>query len=1060
MLDAALGHVRERRMLEAQAFLDRAAARIESEGLPPDDPLRGERDALAGHLLRLRGEVGPANLAMRDLHARALAYGWAGVAAQAAIQLGWISRSTDGSAASEVWMREAVRWAERADDAELIVQANCSLADVLSMNGDRAGSERAVEVAARLVSSVEGRFRVDLSRATLAERHGRPDEADRALRSAARNAPGGVAAYEVAFQRAKIALGRGDPEAALRHGRRAVKLCEGWGSRLVQGGARMLVGEIYRALGRLDEADRAYLASETLYGTVLSGRLASLNRGQVAFARGDYATAAAIVEPLIPSFHGNPIATSAAELCLVPTCTDRARLESLVGEAVGRTTASGVVHSDLARLAAGAAAVLAEREDAPEVLGLATRLAALAHDQWRRLGNPSEVGRTAEQLRGLRERGAPIPMRGFLLQRVIGEGASGTVWRGLHATSGEPVAIKVLRGGPSITATVRGMFARELRAVAGLDHPNVVWLLDHGWVDEAAATLDPRLEVDAPYLALEYAPHGTLDSRCGTLPWSEILPLLLEILDALAHAHARGLLHLDLKPTNVLMAGTAEQPVPKLADFGLARAPAPGRQLRATGTPAYMAPEQFGQDAGLLGPWSDLYAFGCLITALVSGAPPFGVRGTAALRDSHLNHRPPTLVPSMPVPTGLFPIVGRLLEKAPSERYRSAADVARALAQLGPADSESGIRPAVRPRRAGTTILMPVVELDLEAPTDAERPATPPVVPDRWDERLVPRPVGLLAAGLGLVSLRRPPTMGRAPERTELWNQLRGVATRGTGSALILTGTPGAGARHLARWLAERGHELGAARGLMVAPEHGLPEVLQGTDEGAIALELERLSGFRPMVVGLLRADQIPGSVRVLRAAERIEAPVLVVATCDGEAVEEVLRRLGRPAPVLRIGPLGLEPLRQLVTRLLPLTPDLADPICERAEGSPGAVIRMVRRLAEDRQLVPAIDGWRLRESADLDAVLVGPERSTESIALLRPADRTALRLLLSHGGVAPVLAWEEDCRGAGIPDPGATLERLSRYGWVDPEGPTVRIAEGAAEALARDPLPRTLAAG
>jgi serine/threonine protein kinase len=840
-------------------------------------------------------------------------------------------------------------------------------------------------------------------------------------------------------------MSRGDGEAALRHGRRAVKLTEDWGSRLVQASARMLVGEVSRSLGRFDEADRAYRAAESLYGEVLSADIARLNRAQVEVARGRPERALPLVEPLVERFAGNPIARAIAELCLVVGEADPARAEARVAEVVGRVQASGVVHTDVASLAGRGARLWSERGQ----LGIAVRLAALAHDQFRRSGNAEEQARATALLRDLRTAGAPIPLRGFLLEGVIGEGASGTVWRGRHAASGHPAAIKVLRGGPSVTATVRGMFARELRAVAGLDHPNVVWLMDHGWVDEACAALDPRLEVDAPFLALEHAPLGTLETRCGAWTWDHVLPALLAILDALAHAHARGLLHLDLKPSNVLLTGPEDQPIPKLADFGLARAPAPGRQMRATGTPAYMAPEQFGQDAGALGPWTDLYALGCLITALVTGGPPFGVRGAAALRDAHLNHRPPPIVPANPVPSGLLRVVERLLEKNPADRYRSAAEVARALVELGPPDVDSGEVPIVRPRRASTTILLPVVDLDLHAPTDHGSDAGSSV-PARWDERSVPRDRGLVAAGLGLVSLRRPPTVGRAPERTELWKALRHAASASRGSSLVLCGPPGAGARHLARWLAERGHELGAARGLMIEPERGLPDVLGGSDEARIALELTRISGFRPLVVGLLRADQIPGAARVLRAAAAVEAPVVCVATAPEGAVEALVQRVRPTIPVLRLGPLPTEDLRALVTQLLPLTPELAAPICERAEGLPGAVITMVRRLAEDRQLVPAPSGWRLRESADLDAVLVAPVRSPEGVGLLRPTDRTALELLVGQGGAAPIPAWEEACRGAGIDDPGAALHRLARYGWVDPEGATLRLADGVREALAR----------
>ncbi|MEQ1502021.1 MAG: serine/threonine-protein kinase, partial [Myxococcota bacterium] len=676
LLQAALTAVRERRLREARSNLTAAGARIEADALPPSDPRRGEHRALLGHVLRLAGERAEATAILRALMVEARAHGWWAAMSRSATQLGWLSRSDGATVEAEAWMREAVWAAERAGVDELVT-ATCSLADLLSLHGDRGGAERALTTAVERASGPIQRFRVEMTRALLADRHGRPDEAERALKTAARLAPVGSAAYEVTVQQAKIALGRGDDAAALKYARKAAKLTAGWSSALIHAGARMLVGEVARSVGRLDEAERSYRIAERVYGQAQAASVARLNRALVALDRGAFDAAAALVAPMRGGFPGNPVASALASLCGIPAAVgrgDRAAIDDAIGEVVARIGPAGVVHRDLAHAAALSAGVLA----GAEAIEPAIRLVALAHDQWRRLGNPEQLAAMTGRLRELRSRGGPIPIRTFLLDAVIGEGASGTVWRGRHAASGELVAVKVLRGGPAVTASVRSMFARELRAVAGLDHPNVVWLLDHGWVDDAAAIVDPRLEVDAPFLALEYAPHGTLDGRCGRMAWADVLRVSLSILDALAHAHARGLLHLDLKPTNVLLAGDVDHPTPKLADFGLARAPAPGRQLRATGTPAYMAPEQFGHDAGALGPWTDLYALGCVITALVAGSPPFGLRGAAQLRDAHLTLEPPPLAPVTPVPPGLFAVVERLLAKSIAVRFRSAAEVARA----------------------------------------------------------------------------------------------------------------------------------------------------------------------------------------------------------------------------------------------------------------------------------------------------------------------------------------------------------------------------------------------
>jgi serine/threonine protein kinase len=132
---------------------------------------------------------------------------------------------------------------------------------------------------------------------------------------------------------------------------------------------------------------------------------------------------------------------------------------------------------------------------------------------------------------------------------------------------------------------------------------------------------------------MELVRGGTLHDVCGRLRWSACRGVLHGLLDALAHAHARDVLHLDIKPANVLLEPVGEQRVrPRLGDFGLSGIAADGR--RTAGTPQYMSPEQFrGRD---LGPWSDLYAVGCLAWTLVTGRPPFEFDDLKRLRRAHL----------------------------------------------------------------------------------------------------------------------------------------------------------------------------------------------------------------------------------------------------------------------------------------------------------------------------------------------------------------------------------------------------------------------------------------
>jgi eukaryotic-like serine/threonine-protein kinase len=287
-----------------------------------------------------------------------------------------------------------------------------------------------------------------------------------------------------------------------------------------------------------------------------------------------------------------------------------------------------------------------------------------------------------------------IPLGPFDLHAPIGEGATGAVWRGLHRAQGLPVAVKVLV--PQAARRRRSIeaFRAEVRAVAALHHPGVVQVYDHGRVGgETAEASGGRIEAGSPYLVMALVEGGTLRGRCGTVDWEEAKGLLLGLLEALAHAHARGVIHRDIKPENVLLDGTGRV---VLTDFGIAEALHAGRQGErrrrdrlAVGTPAYMAPEQFTGRWRDYGPWTDLYAVGCLAHDLLCGTPPFG-RGTQTqLAAAHLGEPPPPLSPRTAVPGGFSDWLSLLLEKAPGRRFRFAADAAFALGRLGPADPKT-----------------------------------------------------------------------------------------------------------------------------------------------------------------------------------------------------------------------------------------------------------------------------------------------------------------------------------------------------------------------------------
>ncbi len=273
----------------------------------------------------------------------------------------------------------------------------------------------------------------------------------------------------------------------------------------------------------------------------------------------------------------------------------------------------------------------------------------------------------------------------FVLERVIGSGGMGEVWRAVHRDEQVVVAIKVIGQHWARQPSYRAAFGREVRAVAGLVHPGIVAVFDQGEVG-AATAMATGLAPGSPYLVMEYMPRGSLEGLTAALDWPLVQVLVREVLAALAHAHARGVVHCDLKPGNVLLAGTDEVAI-KLTDFGVAHTLTPSNSLagvepRSAGTPAYMAPEQL---LGLwrdYGPWTDLYALGCMVWELCCGLPPFVAGSLVQLAGLHLHAAPGLFAPRFAVPPGLEGWLRRLLAKRAGARFACAADAAWALGRL------------------------------------------------------------------------------------------------------------------------------------------------------------------------------------------------------------------------------------------------------------------------------------------------------------------------------------------------------------------------------------------
>ena len=208
----------------------------------------------------------------------------------------------------------------------------------------------------------------------------------------------------------------------------------------------------------------------------------------------------------------------------------------------------------------------------------------------------------------------------FRIASIIGSGGAGTVFKAIQEPLDRPVALKMLRSDLSRNERVRQRFVREGRSVAALSHPNIAMVLDFG------AAEDGQL-----YLAMELVEGVSLADMLGRqqLPFSEIRQIFEQLLAGLAHAHARGVVHRDIKPGNVLLTSDSDgNPHAKIVDFGIATydderqredLPAPGRII---GTPLFMAPEQARGDTHLT-PAADLYTVGLMLFWAVTGRHAF-----------------------------------------------------------------------------------------------------------------------------------------------------------------------------------------------------------------------------------------------------------------------------------------------------------------------------------------------------------------------------------------------------------------------------------------------------
>ena len=418
----------------------------------------------------------------------------------------------------------------------------------------------------------------------------------------------------------------------------------------------------------------------------------------------------------------------------------------------------------------------------------------------------------------------PLELGAFRLLEPIGRGGMGEVWRAQQRGQSQPVALKIVALEDGTQSSLEG-FRQEVRAVAALDHPAIVQIYDHGLVPAQVASLSAgRIPAQAAWFAMELAEKGSLAQHKGMLPWQGLREVLLALLDALAHAHARGVIHRDLKPANVLFAQGLEGDEIKLSDFGLAHAL--GRTRGSTslaGTPTHMAPEQFLGRWRAFGPWTDLYALGCMAWEMSCGRPLFEGKEVSQQMQAHLQEEPGFFRPTVDVPIGLESWLRCLLSKRPEDRFQRAADAAYALLGLPQETEVKGHTPALVSESPPTQALTwaslgpgDTLIHQLKAPAWEPLPNKGQAL--RCKRVLAPLPehpgvpaLSKSRPGLGLLGLKSPALLDREEERKLLWSELQACRNDGQTRMVILQGAAGIGKSRLCRWLSERAHELGAA---------------------------------------------------------------------------------------------------------------------------------------------------------------------------------------------------------------------------------------------------------
>jgi serine/threonine protein kinase len=310
----------------------------------------------------------------------------------------------------------------------------------------------------------------------------------------------------------------------------------------------------------------------------------------------------------------------------------------------------------------------------------------------------------------------------YLIEHEVGRGGMAVVYRATDLRLNRPVAIKVLPPDLAFNPDVRTRFIREAQTAAQLSHPNIVPIYS---VDEKGGE-------GLVYFVMSFIEGESLGVRLkreGAWPIAQSVRVLRDVADALAYAHAAGVVHRDIKPDNILIDRASGRPM--VTDFGIARAAAAETRLTVTGvavgTPAYMSPEQAIGEREIDGR-SDLYSLAVVGYHLLSGDTPFKAANTPAMLVKHVSERPKPIRERRPeIPAYLAVAIDRALAKRPEDRWADAAEFRDALDAAQSASGSRRYSPPPAPMPAPMPAPAPSVALaHFAAPAPAPFPEPPP----------------------------------------------------------------------------------------------------------------------------------------------------------------------------------------------------------------------------------------------------------------------------------------------------------------------------------------------